>query len=74
MLYEVITRITQNLVNKAGLPMPKVYVIPDHTPNAFATGRNHENAAVAVTMGLYEMLNDVITSYSIHYTKLYEAA
>lgn len=51
-------RITQRLVQKAGLPMPKVYLIPDHTPNAFATGRNHENAAVAVTMGLYEMLNE----------------
>ena len=38
--------------------MPKVYLIPDHTPNAFATGRNHEHAAVAVTMGLYEMLNE----------------
>ncbi len=50
--------ITQRLVQKAGLPMPKVYLIPDHTPNAFATGRNHENAAVAVTMGLYEMLNE----------------
>lgn len=51
-------RITQKLVQKANLPMPKVYLIPDHTPNAFATGRNHENAAVAVTMGLYEMLNE----------------
>lgn len=51
-------KITQKLVKKAGLPMPKVYLIPDHTPNAFATGRNHENAAVAVTMGLYEMLNE----------------
>ncbi|MAD41784.1 MAG: protease [Arcobacter sp.] len=51
-------QITQKLVKKAGLPMPKVYLIPDHTPNAFATGRNHENAAVAVTMGLYEMLNE----------------
>lgn len=50
--------ITKRLVQKAGLPMPKVYLIPDHTPNAFATGRNHENAAVAVTMGLYEMLNE----------------
>ena len=51
-------KITQNLTKKAGLPMPKVYLIPDHTPNAFATGRNHEHAAVAVTMGLYEMLNE----------------
>ncbi len=51
-------RITEKLVQKAKLPMPKVYLIPDHTPNAFATGRNHENAAVAVTMGLYEMLNE----------------
>ena len=51
-------QITQKLVKKAGLPMPKVYLIPDHTPNAFATGRNHENAAVAVTIGLYEMLNE----------------
>ena len=51
-------RITQRLTQKAGLPMPKVYLIPDHTPNAFATGRNHNHAAVAVTMGLYEMLNE----------------
>lgn len=51
-------KITQNLTKKVGLPMPKVYLIPDHTPNAFATGRNHEHAAVAVTMGLYEMLNE----------------
>ena len=51
-------KITQRLTQKAGLPMPKVYLIPDHTPNAFATGRNHQHAAVAVTMGLYEMLNE----------------
>ncbi len=51
-------RITQRLTQKVGLPMPKVYLIPDHTPNAFATGRDHEHAAVAVTMGLYEMLNE----------------
>lgn len=51
-------RITQRLTQKAGLPMPKVYLIPDHTPNAFATGRNHEHAVVAVTMGLHEMLNE----------------
>lgn len=53
-----IYKITSKLVKKANLPMPKVYLIPEHTPNAFATGRNHENAAVAVTMGLYEMLNE----------------
>ena len=51
-------RITQKLTQKAGLPMPKVYLIPDHTPNAFATGRDHNHAAIAVTMGLYEMLNE----------------
>lgn len=51
-------KITKKLVQKAGLPMPKVYVIPDNTPNAFATGRNYENAAVAVTLGLYEMLSE----------------
>jgi len=53
-----IYRITERLVQKANLPMPKVYLIPDHTPNAFATGRNYNNAAVAVTMGLYEMLSE----------------
>lgn len=53
-----IYRITEKLVQKANLPMPKVYLIPDHTPNAFATGRDYNNAAVAVTMGLYEMLNE----------------
>ncbi len=51
-------RITEKLVQKANLPMPSVYLIPDHTPNAFATGRNYEHAAVAVTMGLYELLNE----------------
>lgn len=51
-------KITKNLTLKAGLPMPKVYLIPEHTPNAFATGRNHQHAAVAVTMGLYEILNE----------------
>ena len=38
-----IYRITQKLTQRANLPMPKVYLIADHTPNAFATGRNHEN-------------------------------
>lgn len=53
-----IYKITYKLTQKANLPMPKVYLIPDNTPNAFATGRNHNHAAVAVTMGLYDMLNE----------------
>lgn len=50
--------IVQRLCTKANLPMPKVYIIPDATPNAFATGRNPEHAAVAVTEGLLELLDD----------------
>ena len=47
----------ENLAITAGLPMPKVYIIPDNAPNAFATGRNKEHAAVAVTSGLLQILN-----------------
>lgn len=53
-----IYKITKNLTLKVGIPMPKVYLIPEHTPNAFATGRDHNHAAIAVTMGLYEILNE----------------
>jgi heat shock protein HtpX len=49
--------IVQDLATRAGLPMPKVYVIPEETPNAFATGRNPEHAAVAVTQGIRRILN-----------------
>ena len=49
-------RITARLAQKAGLPMPRVYVIPDMSPNAFATGRNPEHAAVAATEGILRML------------------
>jgi heat shock protein HtpX len=51
-------RITQRLAQKAGLPMPKVYVIPDMSPNAFATGRNPEHAAVAATEGIMRLLSE----------------
>lgn len=49
--------IVENLAITAGLPMPKVYIINDSVPNAFATGRNKEHAVVAVTTGILEILN-----------------
>jgi heat shock protein HtpX len=47
----------ERLTRKAGIPMPKVYVIPSETPNAFATGRNPSHAAVAVTEGIMRILD-----------------
>src|SRR6201987_3264871 len=52
--YEAVERLTQ----KIGIPMPKIYVIPTESPNAFATGRNPSHASVAVTHGILELLND----------------
>ena len=52
--YQVVERMTQRL----GLPMPKIYVIPTDSPNAFATGRNPQHASVAVTHGILQLLND----------------
>jgi heat shock protein HtpX len=49
-------QMTQRLAIQAGLPMPKVYVIPDSSPNAFATGRNPQHAAVAATEGIMQVL------------------
>jgi len=51
-------RLTERLARQANLPMPKVYVIPDPSPNAFATGRNPEHAAVAATQGIMQLLSE----------------
>ena len=51
-------RIVAELAQRADLPMPKVYVIPDRTPNAFATGRGPRHAAVAATEGILDLLDD----------------
>ena len=53
-VYNIVERLSQ----KVGLPMPKVYVIPTDSPNAFATGRNPNHASVAVTHGILGLLND----------------
>jgi heat shock protein HtpX len=53
-VYGVVERLTQ----KIGIPMPKIYVIPSESPNAFATGRNPAHASVAVTQGILSLLND----------------
>ncbi|MGA2097790.1 MAG: zinc metalloprotease HtpX [Candidatus Acidiferrum sp.] len=53
-LYAVMER----LAAKASIPVPKLYVVPDEAPNAFATGRNPHHASVAVTQGLLELMND----------------
>jgi len=52
--YQAVERLTE----KIGIPMPKIYVIPNESPNAFATGRNPSHASVAMTQGILDLLND----------------
>ncbi len=56
--YAGLYRIVRRLTEKAGMPMPKVYVIPEEQPNAFATGRSPKHAAVAATVGIMRILNE----------------
>jgi len=51
-------QIVERILPRMGLPMPRIYVIPSDSPNAFATGRNPQHAAVAVTQGILNLLND----------------
>ncbi len=51
-------QIVERILPRMGLPMPRIYVIPSDSPNAFATGRNPKHAAVAVTQGILNLLND----------------
>jgi heat shock protein HtpX len=53
-VYNIVEQMTQ----RTGLPMPKIYVIPTDSPNAFATGRNPQHASVAVTQGILQLLTD----------------
>jgi heat shock protein HtpX len=53
-VYQIVERLAQ----KIGIPIPKIFVIPTDSPNAFATGRNPQNASVAVTQGILKLLSD----------------
>jgi len=53
-----IYRIMEYLCSRDGLPLPKIYIIPDESPNAFATGRNPQHASIAVTQGALRLLNE----------------
>ncbi len=71
-LYEIIERIAR----RAEVPMPRVYIIPDSTPNAFATGRNPEHAAVAITEGLLNLLSEheveAVMAHEMSHVKHYD--
>jgi heat shock protein HtpX len=57
-VYARVFPVVQGLVQRMDLPMPRLWLIPDQSPNAFATGRNPENASVAFTEGILQLMND----------------
>jgi len=71
-LYQIVYRLTQ----KAKLPMPKLYIIPESQPNAFATGRDYSHAAVAVTEGLLDLLDEreveAVIAHELSHVKHYD--
>ena len=70
--YEIVERLT----HRANLPMPSLYIIPEEQPNAFATGRNYEHAAVAVTEGLLHMMTEeeieAVIAHELSHIKHYD--
>ncbi|MEJ2497432.1 MAG: zinc metalloprotease HtpX [Sulfurovaceae bacterium] len=71
-LYEIVEQLTR----KAELPMPKIYIIPDGVPNAFATGRDYDHAVVAVTEGLLKLLTkeeiEAVLAHELSHIKHYD--
>ncbi|MBU1668330.1 zinc metalloprotease HtpX [bacterium] len=69
-------RIVSKLTHRANLPMPKLYIIPEEMPNAFATGRDYNHAAVAVTEGLLELLTEeeveAVIAHELSHIKHYD--
>src|SRR6266576_7301023 len=57
-VYRRVQPIVANLAQRMGLPMPKLWIIPDESPNAFATGRNPSHSSVAFTVGILRLMND----------------
>ncbi|HIQ27429.1 MAG TPA: zinc metalloprotease HtpX [Sulfurovum sp.] len=71
-LYEIVERLTA----RANLPMPALYIIPEQQPNAFATGRDYEHAAVAVTEGLLKLMTEeeveAVVAHELSHIKHYD--
>src|SRR5882724_12849996 len=57
-VYRRVQPMVANLSQRMGIPMPKLWLIPEESPNAFATGRNPEHASVAFTQGILQVMND----------------